>query len=236
MSTARDICTDALRKITVLAEDETMSAAQAVNTLRALNVMLDSWSVDKSLIYTVQEQGPYTLTAGDGIYTIGSGGDFATTRPIDILGAWCRDASNNDYPLAVWGVDQYEGIGQKTLQGVPQVISYLSDFPLGTLRLWPVPIADGPLNLFIQTRKQFTSFALDDTVSMPPGYERAFIFNLAVEAAPDNQKTPSDVVADIAMASREVVRRVNLPDQVASYDAELSGRRGGGAFNIYRGS
>lgn len=46
MSTARDLVEDAYRTIGVVADDEAMTASQASNGIRALNLMMHGWLLD----------------------------------------------------------------------------------------------------------------------------------------------------------------------------------------------
>lgn len=233
MATGRDIVTRSLLQLGVLGEGETASGQQLADGISIANTMLDSWGVDKSMIYTVQEEN-FPLVAGTQNYTIGSGATFNTVRPIEILQAWVRDQNSQDYPLEIWDEGRWSQILQKSLQGVPRVLRYLPSFANGSIGLFEVPGAGMTFTLYIVTRKQFTALTADATVSLPPGYERALITNLAVEEAPYYDKTPGDVLTDLAITSKEVIRRANLPEVVASYDAELSQRRRS-AFNINRG-
>lgn len=233
MPTAGDIITKALQKIEVLGEGETASGQKADDCLDALNAMLDSWSLDKAMVYLFQSES-FAWGSGVSSRTIGATGNFATVRPIEVLDAFMRDANNQDYPLAVWGSQRYDEIFQKTLAGWPRVLYYEPSYPNGTLRVVEVPQQD--FTIYLRTRKQFTRFSgLSTDVELPVGYERALIFNLAVEVAPDYNKLPSDVVNDIAQGSKELIRRANLPEVVADYDRELN-RHASAGFSIYRGS
>lgn len=227
--TALTIVTDALREIRVLGANETPDAEQSAHALSALNSMLDGWSIEGVMTFLQQEES-FAITGGDGSYTIGTGGDFATARPNRILQAWVRDANGHDTELAVWGSQRYGSIAVKGQQGLASVLSYYPNYPLGTIRLANVPQQSA--TLFIVTDKALTQFDnLATAFSFPPGYKRALVKNLAVDLASSYGKAPKDELKETAISSKDAVRRMNLPEVVMTYDGP--GR--GGRFNIYTG-
>jgi hypothetical protein len=96
---ARDILTRALRIAQVFAQgDDITGTDEETDALSVLNSLLASWSAERLLVPHL-ETDSLTLTASDGEYTIGSGGDINTTRPLRIEHAFVRDSGNNDYPV-----------------------------------------------------------------------------------------------------------------------------------------
>src|SRR5229473_6914314 len=79
-STATDLISSALRLVNALASGEVPSAAEANDALLILNMMLDAWSIDRLMIFTVAIQD-FPLVAGQQVYTMGTGGNFNTSRP-----------------------------------------------------------------------------------------------------------------------------------------------------------
>ena len=84
MATARDLIKRSLRRIHVLDADEEPTDAEANDALESLNEMLDLWAANKSYVYATQEND-HVWTASAQSQTIGSGGDFNTTRPVKIM-------------------------------------------------------------------------------------------------------------------------------------------------------
>ena len=70
--------------------------------LKAFNIMLTSW--EEILQYAPVEESAHTLTVGTQSYTIGTGGDIDTARPTNIVSAFIRDSSGNDYSLNIISV------------------------------------------------------------------------------------------------------------------------------------
>lgn len=86
MSTVRDLITDALILLGVASAEETLSAADLQLGMRSLNRMIESWATERLILFhPVREV--FELAAGKADYTMGTGGDFDTVRPMDIMGA-----------------------------------------------------------------------------------------------------------------------------------------------------
>lgn len=229
--TALTIIEEALREIRVLARDETADDDLANDVRAKLNDMLDSWSIEKILCF-VQAELTFNLTANGGTYTIGpSGADFTATRPRAVTHAWVRKDSR-DYPLMVVGEQRWDERPTKSTSGWPTVLRYRASYPNGVFLISDPP--QEALELHLVVDQPLTTFAtLATAYSFPPGYKRALVTNLAVDRAPSFGKKPSDELKEIAIATKDTIRRMNLPEVVATCDAELN--QSGGGFNIYRG-
>lgn len=196
MTTARNIIKKALQKNGVLTKGESPSGDEASDALDNLNALISSWSNDSLLIYTrVSESFP--LVSGQSSYTIGSGGDFNTTRPLQILTAFTR-IGNIDYNIDIISDVDFDAITQKTLSSsIPDVMYYNSNAPLGTITIYPVPTTGA---LHIRSEKQLTEFtSLDTVLEFPAGWERALIYNLSLEIASEYGQPVNEAVYQIAM-------------------------------------
>lgn len=200
-TTARTIITKALQKNGALVKSETPDADEASDGLSALNALLGSWSNDSLNIYA-RTWETFTLVSGTASYTIGSGGVFNTVRPMAIIDAYARSGTV-DYPMSVIDDDAYNSIPFKTGLGIPEFVNYDNACPLGTIRIYFVPSA--AYSLFLLTEKALTEFStLDTNLSMPPGTERALIYNLAIDLAPEylQQITPQlQKIADTSLGA-----------------------------------
>ncbi len=231
MTTARDIIEIALRKIHVLGRGQSLQNDEAQDALTALNDMLASWSVEGGYVFTETTE-TFNLTSAAS-YTIGSGGDFDTDRPFEIVSAYVSDAST-DYPLMLIDQKEYSRISNKTIAGVPDQLYFDNNYPLANIKLYPVPSAANTLTL--NSYKPLTSFAgLSNTVNLPPGYNRALVFNLAVELAPDYSKEPTGTVLSVAEQSKSIIFTSNTRNDkfISSVDTALL--QNYSDYNIYRG-
>lgn len=75
---------------------------------------------------------------------------------------------------------------------------------------------------------------LDTTLAFPPGYLRAFRYNLAMELAPEFGVEPSPQVQRIAMTSKRNLKRINNPDDIMSMPYSVIARRN--RYNIFAGN
>jgi len=69
---------------------------------------------------------------------------------------------------------------------------------------------------------------------VPPGYLRAFRFNLAVEIATEFGIDPPQNVARIAMSSKRNLKRINNPGDIMALPYSIVGTRQ--RFNIFAGN
>jgi hypothetical protein len=69
---------------------------------------------------------------------------------------------------------------------------------------------------------------------MPPGYLRAFKYNLALEIAAEFGINPNPQVSRIAMTSKRNLKRINNPDDIMALPYSLVATRQ--RFNIYSGN
>jgi hypothetical protein len=98
--TANDIIESAALKLGAKESGESLTASEAEDSLNILNSMIDSMSIDGALIFKVQQEA-LSWAGGNATRTIGSGGDFNTTRPLRIeSGTFFRDG-DTDYPVEI---------------------------------------------------------------------------------------------------------------------------------------
>lgn len=217
MTTARTIIRRALQQNGVLTKNEAPSADEASDALVSLNNLIASWSNDSLLIYSrVSESFP--LVSGTSSYTIGTGGDFNTTRPLQILSAFTR-IGNIDYDIDIIDEVAYDNISQKSISSsIPSVLVYTGNFPLGTINIYPVPTTG---NIHIRSEKELSGFTtLDTDIDLPPGWDRALIYNLSIELAPEYGVQPSpntQIIADMSLGKiKSTIARVKSMDMYPS--------------------
>lgn len=216
MPNARTIIEAAYRKITVLGEGQTLSASEAEDGLELLNDMIEMWSIDGGLVFT-QDKESFPLQVGKVDYTIGSGGDFNTTRPVDLKAAFVR-WGGYDYTLSIEDEESYAQNYDKDIPTVPSYIYYDQNHPLGTIYLWGAP--NQAMDLHLYTRKELSSFPdLTTNVSLAPGYSIALKTNLAVMAAPEFGKQASPRLETDAMQTKAILKTYNTKQE--SFKANL---------------
>ena len=233
--TAGDQINRALRLLGVLAEGETPSAATSQDALVALNQMIDSWSIERLSVFCTQDQ-TFTWLAGEYIRTLGPSGDFIGLRPVLLDEAtYYRDPGTNvSFGIKFINQQQYNGIAVKTVTSTyPQVIFVNMGFPDITMSIYPRPTRDLEWH-FISVQELSNPATLVTNLLFPPGYLRAFTYNLAMEIAPEFGIEPSPQVQRIAMTSKRNLKRINNPDDVMSMPYAIVATRQ--RFNIYAGN
>jgi hypothetical protein len=234
-TTAADQINGALRLIGVLAEAEAPSAAMAQDALTALNQMIDSWNTERLSVFSTIDQ-VFNWPPSTRIRTLGPTGDFVGQRPVQLDDAtYFRDASTNvSYGIKMINQEQYNNIAVKTVTSTyPQVLWYNATFPDIEIYIYPVPSRVLEFH-FVSVEKLTEPAALDTVLAFPPGYLRAFRYNLACELAPEYGVEPSPQVRRIAMYSKRDLKRINNPDDVMAMPAAMIINRP--RFNIFTGN
>jgi hypothetical protein len=99
--------------------------------------------------------------------------------------------------------------------------------------VYPVPTKVLEFHIVsVQPLSQPANLATD--LTFPPGYLRAFRYNLACEMAPEFGVEPSFQVSRIAMASKRNLKRINNPDDVMALPYSIVGTRQ--RYNIFAGN
>jgi hypothetical protein len=234
-TTAGDQINGALRLIGQLAEGEEPSAATANDALAALNQMIDSWNTERLSVFSTQDQ-VFSWLPGFATRTLGPTGDFVGNRPILVDDStYFKDASSGiSFGIKLVNQQQYNGIAVKTVTSTyPQVMFVNMTYPDITMTVYPVPTK--VLEWHIVSVEELTTAALLSTpLAFPPGYLRAFKYNLACEIAPEFGVEPSPQVSRIAMYSKRNLKRINNPDDIMSLPYSIVATRQ--RFNIFAGN
>lgn len=229
---ANDQINRALRLLGVLAEGETPSAAVSQDALMALNQMIDSWSTERLAVFSTQDQ-IYLWPTSTIKRTLGPTGDFVGNRPVLIDDStYFRDPSTNvSFGVKLINQQQYNGIAVKTVTSTyPQVMWVNMTYPDIEMYIYPNPTRLLEWH-FVSVEELTQPANLSTNILFPPGYLRAFTYNLACELAPEFGVEPSPQVQRVAMYSKRNLKRINNPDDIMSMPYSLIATRQ--RFNIY---
>lgn len=236
MSTsAGDQIKAALRLIGQLAEGESPSPETANDALEAMNQMIDSWNTERLSVFSTQDQ-VFSWPPDQITRTLGPSGDFVGNRPILIDDAtYFRDPQTNvSFGIKLINQQQYDGIAVKTVTSTyPQVMWVNMEYPNISMTIYPKPTRLLEWH-FVSVEELTKPATLSTVLTFPPGYLRAFKYNLACEIATEFGIEPPQTVQRIAMTSKRNLKRINNPDDVMSmpYSIVASRQR----FNIYAGN
>jgi hypothetical protein len=233
--TAADQINRALRLLGILAEGETPSAETSQDALVALNQMIDSWNTERLSIFNTIDQ-TFLWPAGEIQRHLGPTGEFVGVRPVLLDDAtYYRDPGTNvSFGIKFINQQQYDGIAVKTVTSTyPQVMWINMEYPNIQMTVYPKPTRELEWH-FISVQELTQPATLETQILFPPGYLRAFTYNLAMEFAPEFGEEPSPQVQRIAMTSKRNLKRINNPDDIMSMPYSLVATRQ--RFNIYAGN
>lgn len=199
--------------------------------------MIDQWALERLQIYQIVNT-TWTMVSGTQTYLIGSGQAVDIARPVIIDHLNFIDTSMTpdlELPTTMITDDAWSNITQKLQTSpYPRFSYYNPTQPYGTLAFWPIPTSSSLQgSIYVPTAlTEFTS--LTQTITLPPGYRRMIVKNLAVELAPSYGVSPQAIqgVYQLAQEAKSMVKRANVRMLDMSIDpGALIGR--GGAYDIY---
>jgi len=224
--TVQDICTSALQNLGVVGTDETPNPSDLNIAFKQLNNMIDAWSTESLMVYSVEPQ-VFPYVSGQGTYTIGTGGNFNTDRPIKIMNAYSRDSAGNDYKMLVTenSQDYADIIAKGVTSSIPQLLFDEGDYPLKNLTFWPVP-SDSTYSVVLWVWTMIDSVSTLSTVlSLPPGYQRAIEYCLSIELAPKFAREPQPSLVALAIESKAQIMISNTDVLEMAFPDEIVGTR-----------
>ena len=230
--TVRELIRKSMLLTGVLSSGENMSADEGTDGLSSLNELLESWSTEGLLIYTVARES-FSFVAGTASYTMGSGGTFNTTKPMLIEQVGVIDSST-EYPCDIINVQRFSEIPSKSSQSQIPLQVYVSEqATTKTLTFYPVPSTTN--QAVIYSRKPFTAFStLSESISIPQGYQRALRYNLGCELAIEYGKQIEPRIEQEANKLKAQLMRQNLKGILLKSDAaQMTGIRK--RYNIFTG-
>jgi len=261
MYTVRDLLNGAHRLLGLTDSGNVLPESVYQDNLPALNQMLESWNTERLSVFCTQDQ-VYLWPPGERVRTLGPSGDFALilgtqtpapmgTQDDDFIGVdsplnpqrpillddstFFRDPTTNvAYGIKFINQLQYNNIAVKTVTSTyPQVMFVNNTFPNITMSVYPVPNRELEFH-FISVQPLTNPTTLETTLLFPPGYIRAFRYNLALELAPEFNVNPSPDVRRVAMYSKRDLKRINNPRDVMAMPYSIIARRN--RYNIYAGN
>ena len=178
--TVADIIKSSLFQLGKIPLGESYPAAWDTQMLDELNGMLQGWAVEGLHLHALTASTPKTLTIGDASYTIGTGGDIADRRPVEIISAKLT-LSSLDYPLHVYNsILHYQRYQNKAAQGRPIELHYDAAFVSSLATLWIYPAPDAAYSLTLHSLTSLAPFAATtETPALPPEYHHALTTNFA---------------------------------------------------------
>lgn len=233
MADVRDVVTWAHQDLGTYAAGETLSAADVLDGLSALNAVIDQLKAERLAIHHLART-TWTIVASTTSYTVGAGGTINVARPVSQLRAAYYVTATT--PVTEIGLgesltpDEWMGLSQKGQTSTAPARFYYEPTiasGFGTLYLWPVPTVS-TLTGVLYAPRQVDEFAtVNDTVLLPPGYKRMLRKLLAIELAPSFDRPVSQDLKDAARDAVTVVKRSNVRLSEMRFDGVFTDRSGG---------
>lgn len=228
MATGQSLIDRVARLLRIVQSGSSATAAESADGLIAINAMLDSWRNDRLMGYALATVSK-AMTAADASYTIGTGQDFNTARPVAIKHAYMT-IGNTDYPVKVCTDDEWFAIADKTTTSdLVEKVWYNPTMSSGTVNVWPVPNATHTLYLVVMT--PVADLTLAGTVALPPGWEEAIVFNGAKRWGGEFGAALSADDQEIARTSLAAIKRRNSTPITSATGLPGTARR----HSIYEG-
>ena len=225
----------------------TVSSATQSNAFRMLNQMLLNWSTEGLTVFAKVLQ-TFSLVAGTSAYTLGSGGTFATTGSLRAqkVTAWLATSGDMREGGAPMSMEEFAAACvaaqaslaalymEAAMEGVvttvpaplvapiPLLVGADTNFPLINVRVYPQPSA-APGSLELAYWVPIVAFAAvsDGLTSLPPGYEAAIHFNLAVALEPQYRREGRDG-PDPILASNAQNTKASIVEQNRMISAPMA--------------
>ena len=221
--TARDLITDALRTTGAIGAIETPKAEETAHGLNELNNLVAQLDLD-SLYPYVEDRTTGSLTSGKTLYSIGVGADIDIARPNDVV-SFSIEYGGAYSPLTKESSRAFDNESRMNTSygSIPSTYIYRTDFPNGTLEIYPSPSSDFS---FIMTSKfKNLDYGLNDEILLPSGYYPLLQYNLAkllLIHYPNPEK-----YALVAETANEMLARVKrLNNQAGKLKNDFGGSRG----------
>jgi hypothetical protein len=215
VSTGLYILQRAARAAHILASSQTFNPGEASDALDVANGMLDAWSAQRLMIYTIARQ-VFNLNSGQQTYQMGTGApDFNVARPPQIENAGIISLANPlqplELPIPMLTKDEWASIPVKNIQGaLPSVVYDDSNFPYRNISFSPVPNV-ATLQIALYTWSALTQLALAVNYTLPPGYYEGLIYGLALRLATE---WPGELTPQLEAAAAQSMKIVKTQNSV----------------------
>lgn len=205
MATTSSVISSAAIKAGVVS---TLTTAQSSEGLTALNDLLTFWGADD--LNHAPSSESFSIGTSAAEYTIGSGGDMNTTRPMGINECFLRDSDGYDYPVEVMSSDKYNRLIDKDVSARPTQLYFLTEYPLAKIIFNSVP--DAGYTAYFEFMDQFSTYATvstTTTISLPPEYIEPLVYNLAVALCENWDRKVNPTVYEKALSGKDKISKLN---------------------------
>lgn len=232
MTTPVELINLALKQAGVLGVGQTAAAEDIADSFKLLNMMMAQWSVKRNVVHQIIDAA--CVATGAQSYTVGLGGNFNIARPSKLVGVYARQlnpqALQVDFQVdLLQSMTEYARISLKQMNSMPVCAYYDPQYPLGVLRIWPIPNSTYEMHILALVPLGQFATAYDDIV-LPAEYEEAIMYNLAGRLCSFYQIPIPQGVVQLAAAALQTVRMANIQVGKLYMPSNLVG---GNTYNVY---
>lgn len=163
MTTARDICIDAISESGAIGVGQTPNSEDINAAFTRMQRMIKLWQTKRWLVPALQRI-QFTCDGSES-YTIGLGGDINIPRPNDIKGGYVIQRNTGQTPVSlklkkIFSYEQFILIAVKQLNSLPTHFFYDAQYnknAQANIYPWPIPSSQYELHFLIQTGLNFGS-------------------------------------------------------------------------------
>ena len=137
------IIQSALAELNVWDIAQPLSSVEELYCADQLNFLLKNLSINVNL--WIRTEVNHTLTAGTESYTVLTGGDISTPRPLALLAARREDSNGNEVECNVVSREEYLDQPDKSTQSAALSFYYDPQITTGRLYVWPTGSATDTL-------------------------------------------------------------------------------------------
>lgn len=254
--TVKSLIDQALRKLGVIDTGAQPDESEYADALAALRQMIDAWSLE-DLMIPYQPTESFAVSSDKAFYSMGVGGDWDTARP-EMIEVIRIQHGGTTYPVKRSSREAFAEIGTLSVRRPSRFITTADAFfhfiefdaypDSGTALVTSLkpfnvealenfdndydPDAD-PQPLY---PSGFTMVGIQTPITFPTGYEKAIVYNLALELVPEYPGFDvSAVVAQNAMMMKGLIKRRNWRPGEVRIDPVLRGVRRLGTYDVNSG-
>lgn len=174
--TCLEVCTDALRKIGVVAADEQAQADEIDTAGRALNRMLKSWQGRGYNLWAVSSESVAANTVSE--YSL------TDPRPLEIQSIRTK-RGGNETPMRRMNRQEYDLLPNKTTTGIPTQFYFNRQRDTATFIVWPLFPSVTSETFEVTYIRELNDVVLTDQVDVPSEWYDATIYGLAARLLDD---------------------------------------------------
>jgi len=186
--TAQQLVTAALVKTGAFDEYQTIPAQDLANVLQSLEIMCKEMALNGMPLWAIQDIA-FPTVAGQAVYNLST--ITGSTLPLRVLDQYIVDSQGNSVTMQMTSRYDWDTLGQKGQQSIPNQVWYDPQLGAGNLTLYNVPIDNThTIHVVLQLQMQDVG-ALTNNIAFPQEAYRMLLWNLTDEISLD-YRMPAD--------------------------------------------